>query len=160
MSEEWHSKRNHIAKKHPLSSRDGSGSETPKMIIPFFAECKIWYNAVIAVLLWKKLTLLKLREGKRSSFCYSFFSFCGLPHFYLPILIYVEIKSWANIAIKLDNVIHINKSGVIGCSPLLLFLFIVVVTYLFFQQGYFDKIFLLFVAKSPQKVDLSMFFYS
>ena len=87
------------------------------------------------------------------------FSFCGLPHFYLPILIYVEIKSWANIAIKLDNVIHINKSGVIGCSPLLLFLFIVVVTYLFFQQGYFDKIFLLFVAKSPQKVDLSMFFY-
>ena len=72
----------------------------------------------------------------------------------------MQLKDGAYIAIKLDNVIHIKTSGVIGCSPLLLFLFIVVVTYLFFQQGYFDKIFLLFVAKSPQKVDLSMFFYS
>ena len=104
----------------------------------------------IAVLLWKKFTLLKFREGKRSSFfCYSFFSFC-LPHFYLPILIYVEIKSWANIAIKLDNVIHIKTSGVIGCSPLLLFLFMIVVPYLFFQQRYFEKIFC-FLLQNPLK---------
>ena len=104
----------------------------------------------IAVLLWKKFTLLKFREGKRSSKSYSFFSFCGLPHFYLPILIYVEIKSWANIAIKLDNVIHIKTSGVIGCSPLLLFLFMIVVPYLFFQQRYFEKIFC-FLLQNPLK---------